>query len=136
MIAAYLLDPGRSGYDSTSWPREQGIELEAAPAAEGRGGSAVCRAEGCSPTGAAFRRRLRKLELEAPVPRDRAAVDGRAGEDGKNGVKIDAYRMGEITARLTERSPSWKRAPRSWPASPSRSLRRSSSLASCSRSLA
>jgi len=103
MIAAYLLDPGRSGYELDELAREQGIELEPAPAAEEETAALVRHAETTRRLAPLLRERLRELELESlyrdvelPLTVVLAAME-------EAGVEIDAYRMGEITARLSER---------------------------------
>ena len=103
MIAAYLLDPGRSGYELDELAREQGIELEAVPAAEEETAALVRRAETIRRLAPLFAERLRKLELERLYREIELPLTVVLAKMEENGVKIDAYRMGEITARLTER---------------------------------
>ena len=103
MIAAYLLDPGRSGYELDELAREQAIELAPEPAAEEQTAALVRHAETARRLAPLLRERLRELELESlyrdvelPLTVVLAAME-------ETGVEIDAYRMGEITARLKER---------------------------------
>jgi DNA polymerase-1 len=103
MIAAYLLDPGRSGYELDELAREQGIELEPEPVTEEETAALVRHAETTRRLAPLFRERLRELELEGlyrdvelPLTVVLAAME-------EAGVAIDTYRMGEITARLKER---------------------------------
>jgi DNA polymerase-1 len=103
MIAAYLLDPGRSGYELDELAREQGIELEAVPAAEEETVSLVRRAETVRRLAPLYAERLRKLELEPLYREIELPLTTVLAKMEQAGVKIDAYRMGEITARLSER---------------------------------
>jgi DNA polymerase-1 len=103
IIAAYLLDPGRSGYELDELAREEGIELEVVPAAEEETAALVRQAEIVRRLAPILRERLRSLELESlyrdvelPLTVVLAAME-------RTGIEIDTYRMGEITARLTER---------------------------------
>ncbi len=103
MLAAYLIDPGRAEYDLDDLMAEYGVELEPDPPAEEETAALVRHAE-------AARRLAEPLvakvvergservyrEIELPL----TVVLG-AMEDA--GVRIDTYRMGEITARLSDR---------------------------------
>jgi DNA polymerase I len=103
LIAAYLIDPGRSEYELSDLGAEYGIELLPEPPAEEETAALVVAAE--------LPRRLAPLmlarldersltalyrEIELPLTRVLADMENA-------GVKIDTYRMGEITARLAER---------------------------------
>jgi DNA polymerase I len=103
LIAAYLVDPGRAGYELDDLAREHGLELVPEPAAEEETSSLVRRAEAARRLAPQLRARLREWgmeplydDVELPLTVVLAAM-----EDA--GIKIDAYRMGEITARLAER---------------------------------
>jgi DNA polymerase-1 len=103
LIAAYLIEPGRASYALDDLAAEYGLEITPEPAAEEETAALV--------RGAALPLRL------APLMRDRLAERGlvelyetvelpladvlAAMEDA--GIRIDTYRMGEITARLAER---------------------------------
>jgi DNA polymerase-1 len=103
MLAAYLIDPGRAEYDLDDLMAEYGVELEPDPPAEEETAALVRHAE-------AARRLARPLvakvaergsehlyrDVELPLTVVLAAM-----EDA--GVRIDTYRMGEITARLNDR---------------------------------
>jgi DNA polymerase-1 len=103
MIAAYLIDPGRAEYDLDDLMAEYGVELEPDPPAEEETAALVRHAE-------AARRLAEPLvakvvergseriyrDVELPLTVVLAAM-----EDA--GVRIDTYRMGEITARLNDR---------------------------------
>ncbi len=103
LIAAYLVDPGRAGYELDDLAREHGLELLPMPAAEEETTALVRRAEAVRRLAPLLRARVRELgseqlydEIELPLTAVLADM-----EDA--GIRIDTYRMGEITARLTER---------------------------------
>ena len=103
MIMAYLVEPGRATYELDDLTAEYGIELVPQPPAEEETAGLVRRAAATlrlrEPLAARVRERgsehlYRTIEL--PLVRVLAAM-----EDA--GVRIDTYRMGEITARLADR---------------------------------
>ena len=103
LLAAYLIDPGRAEYDLDDLMAEYGVELEPDPSAEEETAALVRHAEAArrlaGPLVAKVAERgsdrlYRDVELPLSV------VLG-AMEDA--GVRIDTYRMGEITARLSDR---------------------------------
>jgi DNA polymerase I len=103
LLAAYLIDPGRAEYDLDDLMAEYGVELEPEPPAEEETATLVRHAEAArrlaGPLVAKVEERgsdrlYRDVELPLSV------VLG-AMEDA--GVRIDTYRMGEITARLSDR---------------------------------
>ncbi len=103
LIAAYLVDPGRAGYDLDDLAREHGLELVPDPATEEETASLVRHAESARRLAPTLRARLRewgmeRLYDEVELPLTKVLADM---EDA--GIKIDTYRMGEITARLAER---------------------------------
>ncbi len=103
LIAAYLIDPGRSGYELSDLGPEYGIELVPEPVAEEETAELVRAAELprlLAPLLLARldERGLTKLYREIELPLTRVLSDME-----RAGVKIDTYRMGEITARLDER---------------------------------
>ncbi len=103
MIAAYLIEPGRSAYLLDDLAAEYGIELDPEPPAEEETASLVRHAEATRRLAAPMRERLVErgsLELYEKVELPLTSVLA-AMEDA--GVKIDTYRMGEITARLRDR---------------------------------
>ncbi|HEY5159785.1 MAG TPA: DNA polymerase I [Gaiellaceae bacterium] len=103
MIAAYLLDPGRSGYELDELAREQGIELEPVPTAEQETTALVRHAEVVRRLAPILRERLRSLELERLYREVELPLTVVLAAMEQTGIEIDTYRMGEITARLTER---------------------------------
>jgi len=103
MIAAYLIDPGRAEYLLDDLAAENGFELDPDPAAEEKTAALVRHAEATRRLGPLLRERVRERglerlydEIELPLTAVLAAM-----EDA--GVRIDTYRMGEITARLNDR---------------------------------
>jgi DNA polymerase-1 len=103
MIAAYLIEPGRSEYLLDDLSAEYGLELVPQPAAEETTAALVRHAEAVRRLAGPLRGRLVErgsLELYEDIELPLTAVLA-AMEDA--GVKIDTYRMGEITARLADR---------------------------------
>ena len=103
LIAAYLVDPGRSGYELDDLAVEHGFELSADPVAEEETAALVCRAEAARRLAPVLRAKVAERgsetlydDIELPLTTVLAAM-----EDA--GVAIDTYRMGEITARLRDR---------------------------------
>jgi DNA polymerase-1 len=103
LIAAYLIDPGRAEYALDDLAAEHGLELEPDPAAEEETAALVRHAEAARRLAPLLRERVRERglerlydEVELPLTEVLAAM-----EDA--GVRIDTYRMGEITARLADR---------------------------------
>jgi len=103
MIAAYLVDPGRAEYDLDDLMAEYGVELEPDPRAEEETAALVRHAEAArrlaEPLVAKVAERGSERiyrDVELPLTVVLAAM-----EDA--GVRIDTYRMGEITARLNDR---------------------------------
>jgi DNA polymerase-1 len=103
LLAAYLVDPGRAGYELDDLAAEHGIELVPEPAAEETTAALVRHAEAARRLAPLLREKVRERgseplydEIELPLTAVLAGM-----EDA--GVRIDTYRMGEITARLTDR---------------------------------
>jgi len=103
LIAAYLIEPGRPEYELDDLAAEYGVEVIPEPAADEETSALVKRAETPRRLAARMVERLAERgvdrlyrEVELPLTRVLAAM-----EDA--GVKIDTYRMGEITARLRDR---------------------------------
>ncbi len=103
MLAAYLVDPGRSGYELDDLAAEHGIELVVEPPAEEATSELVRHAQAALLLAGPLREKVRERgserlydEVELPLTVVLAAM-----EDA--GVRIDTYRMGEITARLADR---------------------------------
>jgi len=103
LIAAYLIDPGRAEYDLDDLMAEYGVELEPDPPAEEETAALVRHAEAARRLSAPLvakvaERGSERLYRDVELP---LTVVLGAMEDA--GVRIDTYRMGEITARLRDR---------------------------------
>jgi DNA polymerase-1 len=103
MIAAYLVEPSRASYVLDELAAEYGFELVPDPRAEEetealvRAASATLRLADVLPDRVAERGAERLYrDVELPLTAVLAAMED-------VGVRIDAYRMGEITARLADR---------------------------------
>jgi DNA polymerase I len=103
LIAAYLIEPGRPAYELDDLAAEYGVEALPEPATEEETAALVRAAEVPRRLAPLLRPRLRERgseelydTIELPLTAVLAAM-----EDA--GVKIDTYRMGEITARLADR---------------------------------
>jgi DNA polymerase-1 len=103
LIAAYLIEPGRSEYAIDDLSAEYGLEVLPEPLAEEETAALIRRAEAPRRLAGRLRERVAERgsqhlydEIELPLTAVLASM-----EDA--GVKIDTYRMGEITARLADR---------------------------------
>mgnify|MGYP002336115058 CR=1 FL=1 len=103
LLAAYLIEPGRADYSLDDLSAEYGLEVIPEPAADEATAALVRRAEAPRRLIGPMLERVRERgserlyrEIELPLTGVLAAM-----EDA--GVKIDTYRMGEITARLADR---------------------------------
>jgi DNA polymerase-1 len=103
LLAAYLIDPGRASYELDDLAAEYGVELLPTPAADEETTALVRRAETPRRLLAPMLERLAERDVtelyrtvELPLTAVLAAME-------RTGVKIDTYRMGEITARLADR---------------------------------
>jgi DNA polymerase-1 len=102
LLMAYLIEPGRATYALDDLAAEYGIELQPEPPAEEDTAALVRHASAPLRLAGPMRQRIseRSLdplyrEIELPLTEVLAGM-----EDA--GVKIDTYRMGEITARLAD----------------------------------
>ena len=103
MLAAYLIDPGRPVYELDDLAQEYGLEVLPEPATDEETATLVRHAEAARRLAPVLRERLRERgsevlydHIELPLAAVLASM-----EDA--GIKIDTYRMGEITARLADR---------------------------------
>src|SRR5436305_963142 len=103
MLLAYLIEPGRASYELDDLAAEYGVEPIPAPAAADDTAALVRHAEIPRRLAPTMLERVRERgaedlyrNIELPLTAVLAAM-----EDA--GVKIDTYRMGEITARLADR---------------------------------
>jgi DNA polymerase I len=103
LIAAYLVDPGRAGYELDDLAREHGLELVPQPATEEETAALVRRAEATRRLAPLLRARLREWGVERLYDEVELPLTAVLADMEDAGIRIDAYRMGEITARLAER---------------------------------
>ena len=103
MILAYLIDPGRAEYDLDDLAAEYGLELVPDPDAEEETARLVRHAAATLRLRDPLLERVRERgaeslyrEIELPLTAVLTAME-------HAGVKVDTYRMGEITARLADR---------------------------------
>jgi DNA polymerase I len=103
LLMAYLIEPGRATYALDDLAAEYGIELQPEPAAEEDTAALIRHAAAALRLAGPMRQRVSERgldplyrEIELPLIEVLGAM-----EDA--GVKIDTYRMGEITARLADR---------------------------------
>ena len=103
LILAYLIDPGRAEYELDDLAAEYGLELVPEPEAEEETTALVRRAAATLRLRDPLLERVRERgeeplyrEIELPLTAVLAAME-------RAGVKVDTYRMGEITARLADR---------------------------------
>jgi DNA polymerase I len=104
LLAAYLIEPGRASYELDDLAREYGVDVRPDPEADEETTELLRRA--ALPLKLVSHMRARLLErgnlelyetIELPLTEVLADM-----EDA--GVRIDTYRMGEITARLADRA--------------------------------
>jgi DNA polymerase-1 len=103
MLLAYLIEPGRASYELDDLAAEYGVEPIPTPAVDEETAALVRHAEIPRRLAPVMLERVRERgaeelyrSIELPLTAVLAAM-----EDA--GVKIDTYRMGEITARLADR---------------------------------
>ncbi len=103
MILAYLIEPGRAEYALDDLAAEYGIELLPVPEAEEQTAALVRHAAATLRLREPLLERVRERgeeplyhEIELPLTEVLAAMEAA-------GVRVDTYRMGEITARLADR---------------------------------
>jgi DNA polymerase I len=103
MILAYLIEPGRSEYELDDLAAEYGIELVPEPQADEETAALIRHAAATLRLREPLLERVRERgaeglyrEVELPLTAVLAAME-------RAGVKVDTYRMGEITARLADR---------------------------------
>jgi DNA polymerase-1 len=103
MIAAYLIEPSRASYELDDLAAEYGLELHPEPEAEEETARLVRHAAATLRLREPLLERVRERgheqlyrEIELPLTSVLVAME-------QVGIKIDTYRMGEITARLADR---------------------------------
>ena len=103
LIAAYLIDPGRAEYLVDDLAREYGLELEPEPPAEEETAALVRSAEAARRLAAPLADRVAERGSERLYREVELPLSVVLGGMEDAGVRIDTYRMGEITARLRDR---------------------------------
>jgi DNA polymerase-1 len=103
LIAAYLIEPGRPGYELDDLAAEYGVEAIPEPVAEEETAALVRSAEVPRRLAPLLRARLRERGSEELYDRIELPLTAVLAAMEDAGVKIDTYRMGEITARLSDR---------------------------------
>jgi DNA polymerase-1 len=103
LLAAYLIDPGRASYELEDLAADYGIELVPTPATDKETVSLVRRAETPRRLVDLLLQRLEERSLTELYRRVELPLSGVLAQMERTGVRIDTYRMGEITARLADR---------------------------------
>jgi DNA polymerase I len=103
LLAAYLIDPGRASYELDDLAAEYGVELLPTPEAEEETVALVRRAETPRRLIGPLLERLEERNLTELYRTVELPLSGVLAQMEQAGVKIDTYRMGEITARLADR---------------------------------
>jgi DNA polymerase-1 len=103
MIAAYLIEPGRPAYELDDLAAEYGVEALPEPEVEEETAALIRAAEVPRRLAAPLRARLRDRGSEDLYDRIELPLTAVLASMEDNGIKIDTYRMGEITARLADR---------------------------------
>jgi len=103
MLAAYLIDPGRASYELGDLAAEYGVELLPSPEAEEETTALVRAAETPRRLVGPMLERLDERGLTELYRTIELPLSDVLAQMEATGVRIDTYRMGEITARLSER---------------------------------
>jgi DNA polymerase-1 len=103
LVAAYLIEPARAEYALTDLEAEYGLELQPQPPAEETTAALVRSAEATRRLAPLLRARLEERGAEALYREIELPLTVVLGAMEDAGVRIDTYRMGEITARLQDR---------------------------------
>ena len=103
MIAAYLIEPGRPAYALEDLAAEYGVEALPQPEVEEETAALIRAAEVPRRLAGPLRARLRERGSEELYDRIELPLTAVLASMEDVGIKIDTYRMGEITARLADR---------------------------------
>jgi DNA polymerase-1 len=103
MIAAYLIEPGRPVYELEDLAAEYGVEALPQPEVEEETAALIRAAEVPRRLAGPLRARLRERGSEELYDRIELPLTAVLASMEDVGIKIDTYRMGEITARLADR---------------------------------
>src|SRR5919197_537354 len=103
LLMAYLIEPARPDYPLDDLAAEYGIELQPEPAAEEETAGLIRHAATALRLAEPLRGRVVERGLETLYREIELPLPGVPAPMGDAGVRIDTYRMGEITARLADR---------------------------------
>jgi DNA polymerase I len=103
MILAYLIEPGRSEYSLDDLEAEYAVEVKPEPEAEEETARLVRHAAATLRLRDPLLDRVRERGAESLYREIEMPLVGVLADMERTGVKIDTYRMGEITARLADR---------------------------------
>jgi DNA polymerase-1 len=103
MIAAYLIEPGRPAYELEDLAAEYGVEALPQPEVEEETATLIRTAEVPRRLAGLMRARLAERGSEELYDRIELPLTAVLASMEDTGIKIDTYRMGEITARLADR---------------------------------
>jgi len=103
LLMAYLVDPGRATYVLDDLAGEHGIELKPVPAADEETETLVRQAAAALRLAPPLRAKLAERGQERLYREIELPLTAVLAEMEDVGVRIDTYRMGEITARLADR---------------------------------
>jgi DNA polymerase-1 len=103
LLAAYLIEPGRATYELNDLAAEYGVEIVPTPEADEETTALVRSAEIPRRLVTPMLERLDERGLTSLYREVELPLTDVLADMERAGVKIDTYRMGEITARLAER---------------------------------
>ncbi|MGH3024644.1 MAG: DNA polymerase I [Gaiellaceae bacterium] len=103
LLLAYLIEPGRSTYLLDDLAAEYGVELVPEPATDDETAALVRHASAALRLAPSLRARVEERGLEPLYRRVELPLTEVLAAMEDVGVRIDTYRMGEITARLADR---------------------------------
>jgi DNA polymerase-1 len=103
LLMAYLIEPARADYALEDLAAEYGIELQPEPAAEEETAGLIRHAAAAQRLAEPMKGRIVERGLEPLYREIELPLIGVLAAMEDAGVRIDTYRMGEITARLVDR---------------------------------
>src|SRR5579864_2407853 len=103
MIAAYLIEPGRPAYELEDLAAEYGVEALPQPDVEEQTAALIRAAEVPRRLAGLLRARLAERGSEELYDRIELPLTAVLAAMEDTGIKIDTYRIGEISARLADR---------------------------------
>ena len=103
MILAYLIEPGRASYELDDLEAEYAVEVQPEPEAEEETARLVRHAAATLRLRDPLLERVRERGMERLYRQVEMPLVGVLSAMEEAGIRIDTYRMGEITARLADR---------------------------------